>query len=100
MRRLITFIMRLWLDVQAEPSTWEGEVECVTDDKCVQIRAPEELLAFIDAHTAAAAESPQTPGLVQISKSANVAHIRGYDQGAFSRPQGVRRKRTARRRRA
>ena len=100
MRRLITFIMRLWLDVQAEPSTWEGEVECVTDDKRVQIRAPEELLAFIDAHTAAAVESPRTAGSVPGARPASVAHIRGYDRTAFPHLQGARRKRIALRRRA
>ncbi len=51
MRRLITFIVRLWVDAQVEPSAWEGQVECVADGKCEHIYNPEELLSFIAAHT-------------------------------------------------
>ena len=52
MRHLVTFIVRLWVDVQVEPSTWEGQVECVADGECEHVRAPEELMRFIDAHIA------------------------------------------------
>jgi len=68
MRRLITFIMRLWLDVQAEPSTWDGEVECVADGAYGPIHTPEDLLGFIAAHAPtsehpALAEAPEGPEL-------------------------------------
>jgi len=47
MRRLITVIVRLWVDVQADTPAWEGQVECVgSDDRC-SIATPEDLLAFM-----------------------------------------------------
>ncbi len=58
MRRVITFIVRLWVDPQAAPPAWEGQMECVSDGAREHIRAPDELLAFIDAHTAPAYTRP------------------------------------------
>jgi len=58
MRHLITFIVRLWVDAQTEPPAWEGQVECVGDGAHEYIRAPDELLAFIDAHTITPTEQP------------------------------------------
>jgi hypothetical protein len=62
----MTFIVRLWLDVQAESSSWEGEVECVSDNSAIQIHAPEELLAFIAAHTTVAPQSLPTGDLLPL----------------------------------
>ncbi len=63
MQHLITFIVRLWLDVQTQPPTWKGQVECVADGARGPLHRPEELLAFITAHTAAASDPPPTAGL-------------------------------------
>lgn len=51
MRRLITFIVRLWVDAQATPPVWEGQIECIANSEYQHIRTPEELLAFVAAHT-------------------------------------------------
>lgn len=72
MRRLMTFIVRLWLDVQAEPSTWEGEVECVPDGAHGPIRAPEDLLGFIAAH----APTSEHPSMPEASKESELATAR------------------------
>jgi len=60
MRRLVTFIVRLWVDVQTDLPTWEGQVECVADGEHAHIGTAEELLGFIHTHTAteAAADRP------------------------------------------
>lgn len=63
MRRLMTFIVRLWLEMQPQPVAWDGQVECVGDGVCEHICTQEELLAFIDAHVAAAIEKPALTGL-------------------------------------
>ncbi|MEJ5310630.1 MAG: hypothetical protein WHX52_12730 [Anaerolineae bacterium] len=61
MRHLITFIVRLWVDAQAVPPAWEGQVECVTNGEHEHIRMPEELLQFIATHTITTfADRPQT----------------------------------------
>ncbi|MDX9954198.1 MAG: hypothetical protein RBT75_08890 [Anaerolineae bacterium] len=61
MRHLITFVVRLWLDVQTPASTWEGQVECVANSDQLLTHTPEELLAFIATHTVA---TPELPGAV------------------------------------
>lgn len=58
MRHLMTFIVRLWLDERTPSPAWEGQVECVADSEQLLIHTPEELLAFIAAHTAAVPEQP------------------------------------------
>lgn len=58
MRHLMTFIVRLWLDERTPAPTWEGQVECVADSEQLLIHTPEELLAFIATHTAAAPAQP------------------------------------------
>ncbi|HQE93848.1 MAG TPA: hypothetical protein PLH19_12450 [Anaerolineae bacterium] len=52
MRRLVTFVVRLWVDAQAEPPSWEGQVECIADGEHAHIGTAEELLGFIHTHTA------------------------------------------------
>ncbi len=51
MRSLVTFILRLWIDPQANPSTWEGRVECVADGAHAHVRGMEDLARFIAVHT-------------------------------------------------
>lgn len=60
MRCLVTFIVRLWVDVQADPPIWEGQVECVASAELRPIRTPEELLAFIATHTTMLPPPPET----------------------------------------
>ncbi len=51
MRTLFTFILRLWIDPQAEEPAWEGQVECVADGARAHVRSAEELARFIEAET-------------------------------------------------
>jgi hypothetical protein len=51
MRTVVTFILRLWIDPQANEPTWEGQVECVADGARAHIRNQEELARFIEAET-------------------------------------------------
>ena len=50
MRTQITFILRLWIDPRAEPSAWEGQVECIADGQRAHVRGGEELARFFEAH--------------------------------------------------
>ncbi len=50
MRKPVTFIVRLWVDAQADPTAWEGRVECVADGAHGHVWGPEELARFIAAH--------------------------------------------------
>ena len=49
MRTLVTFILRLWMDPQAEELAWEGQIECVASDERAHVRSPEDLARFIEA---------------------------------------------------
>jgi hypothetical protein len=51
MRTQVTFILRLWVDPQAEEPTWEGQVEEVAGGERAHVRSPEELARFIEAQT-------------------------------------------------
>ena len=52
MRTLVTFILRLWVDPEAEKPGWEGRIEEVTGGERAHVRGPEELARFIEAQTA------------------------------------------------
>ena len=52
MRTLVTFILRLWVDPQADEPAWEGRIENVASGERAHVRGPEELARFIDAKTA------------------------------------------------
>ncbi len=60
MRRLVTFVVRLWVDPQAqEPAlrdgeglAWKGQVECVGTDERAHVRGAAELARFIEAQMA------------------------------------------------
>jgi hypothetical protein len=49
MRTLVTFILRLWVDPQAEGPGWEGQVECVASEERAHVRGPDDLARFIEA---------------------------------------------------
>jgi hypothetical protein len=51
MRTLVTFILRLWVDPQADEPAWEGQVEDVASGERAHVRSPEELARFIEAQT-------------------------------------------------
>ncbi|MBU0490487.1 MAG: hypothetical protein KKA73_01425 [Chloroflexi bacterium] len=51
MRTLVTFILRLWIDPQAEAPAWEGQVECVSSDQRAHVRGVADLARFIEAET-------------------------------------------------
>jgi len=51
MRTQVTFILRLWIDPQAEPAAWEGQAECVADGARAHVRGIVDLAQFIAAHT-------------------------------------------------
>jgi hypothetical protein len=57
MRTQVTFILRLWIDPQAEPPAWEGQVECIADGERAHVRGAEELAHFVAVH----ALPPGTP---------------------------------------
>ena len=50
MRKLVTFIVRLWVDPQVEPPAWEGQVECIAGGDRAHVRGPQEIVRFIEAH--------------------------------------------------
>lgn len=52
MRTLVTFILRLWVDPEAEKPGWEGRIEEVAGGERAHVRSPEELARFIEAQTA------------------------------------------------
>ncbi len=52
MRTLVIFILRLWVDPQADEPAWEGQVEEVAAGERAHVRNPEELARFIEAQTA------------------------------------------------
>ncbi len=51
MRTLVSFILRLWVDPQAEEPVWEGQVECVASGERAHVRGAQELVRFIEART-------------------------------------------------
>lgn len=51
MRHLVTFIVRLWVETQAELPTWEGQVECVANGERGHISGLEDLGRFIEVQT-------------------------------------------------
>jgi len=52
MRTLVTFVLRLWVDPQAEEPSWEGRIEEVAGGERAHVCGPEELVRFIEAQTA------------------------------------------------
>ena len=58
MRRLVTFVLRLWVDAGTEGQPWQGEVECVATGEHTRFRRREDLLHFIESSVA----SPPEPG--------------------------------------
>ncbi len=47
MRRLVTFILRLWIEPEADPRAWEGRVECVGTGQMVHVRGEADLARFL-----------------------------------------------------
>jgi hypothetical protein len=47
MRRLVTFIVRLWVDAKSDPTSCEGQVEYIATGERAHIRSEEEVLHFI-----------------------------------------------------
>lgn len=56
MRRLVTFVLRLWVDAGTEGQPWQGEVECVATGEHTRFRRREDLLHFIEASVASPPE--------------------------------------------
>jgi hypothetical protein len=52
MRTLVTFILRLWVDPQADEPAWEGQVENVASGERAHVRGAQDLVRFIEARTA------------------------------------------------
>jgi hypothetical protein len=52
MRTLVTFILRLWADPQAEEPGWEGQLECVASGEHAHVRGPEDVARFVRAQIA------------------------------------------------
>ena len=52
MRTLVTFILRLWVDPQAEEPGWGGRVENVASGERAHVRGAQDLARFLDAQTA------------------------------------------------
>ena len=48
MRQLVTFIVRLWIDTEADSTACEGQVECVTTGERGHVRNHEDIVRFID----------------------------------------------------
>lgn len=60
LRTLVTFILRLWVDPQAQAPAWEGQVECVRNGTRTHIRNQEELMRFIEIQTDTAHDAPNS----------------------------------------
>jgi hypothetical protein len=50
MRRLVTFILHLWVDPNATDA-WEGDAECVRSGERCHVRGQEEVAQFIQSCT-------------------------------------------------
>ena len=48
MRHLVTFIVRLWIDTEADSAVCDGQVECVATGERVHVRNREDIVRFID----------------------------------------------------
>ena len=48
MRHLVTFIVRLWIDTEADAASCEGQVECVATGERGHVRNREDIVRFID----------------------------------------------------
>lgn len=66
MRTLVTFVLRLWVDPQADGPAWEGRIENVSSGERVHIHGPEELAHFIEVQTA---ESTRPDRLLRPTRS-------------------------------
>lgn len=60
MRTVVTFILRLWVDAQAQQPSWEGQVECVRDGARTHVYSAEDLVRFIEAETGVSREHPHS----------------------------------------
>lgn len=54
MRTIVTFILRLWIDPEADEPAWEGQVECVGNELRAHVRSSAELTRFVEAQAAEA----------------------------------------------
>jgi formylglycine-generating enzyme required for sulfatase activity len=59
MRTLATFILRLWVDPQADEPAWEGQVENVAAGERVHVRRVEDLARFVEAQTGKGLSKPE-----------------------------------------
>ncbi len=50
MRRLVTFIVRLWVDSENSPTSYEGKVEYVATGELMHIRSEKDIIHFIREH--------------------------------------------------
>ena len=62
MRRLVTFILRLWVNTETAPPGCEGQVECVATGERMHIRTQEEVIHFIEAHIRLPSGTEAQPG--------------------------------------
>jgi hypothetical protein len=49
-RRLVTFILRLWVNAETDPPAYEGQMECVPTGEQAHIRQPEDITRFVQTH--------------------------------------------------
>jgi hypothetical protein len=56
MRHLVTFILRVWVGIEAVPQTWEGQVECVATGERAHVRGETDMARFVESHLADAAD--------------------------------------------
>lgn len=57
MRKLVTFVLRLWVDPQAEQPTWEGQAECVGSGERAHVRGAEQVVRFLEAQISEGGET-------------------------------------------
>ena len=48
MRHLVTFILRLWVEAEADPQGWEGQVEYVATGERMHVRSQAEIVHFVE----------------------------------------------------
>lgn len=54
MRRVITFILRLWVEAGPKAPAWEGQAECLATGQRLHVRGEADVAQFLDGQLAQA----------------------------------------------
>jgi hypothetical protein len=51
MRHLVVFVLRLWVDSESNPASYEGQMEYIATGERTHIRTEKDVIHFIHTHT-------------------------------------------------